>query len=79
MPQILLLRGATDYTGAHRIKHAHNLYFILFVSSGLGMCDILNSLVCNDKLKSLWRLRHSGVFVKELNKSRQVSSSGDFL
>jgi len=23
-----ILRGAPDYIGAHRIKHAHNLYFI---------------------------------------------------
>jgi len=66
MPQILLLRGAPDYIDAHRIKHAHNLYFILFVSSGLGMCDRLNSLVCNDKLNSQWQNPH-GVFVKELN------------
>jgi len=33
-------------TRAHLIKHAHNLYFIPFVSSGLGMCDRLNYLVC---------------------------------
>jgi len=61
------LRGASDDTDAHRIKHAHNFYFILFVSSGLGMCDRLNSLEYNEKLNSLWRFRHSGVFVKELN------------
>jgi len=41
MPQNLLFRGAPDYIGAHQIKHAHNLYFILFVSSRLGMCDRL--------------------------------------
>ena len=39
--------------GAHRIKHGHNIYFIPFVSSELGMCDRLNSLVCNDRLNSL--------------------------
>jgi len=32
--------------------------FILFVSSGLGICDRLNSQ---------WRLRHSGFIGKELN------------
>jgi len=62
-----LLCGAPDYIGAHRIKHAHNFYFILFVCSGLGMCNRWNSLVCNDKLNSHWRLRHSGVIGKELN------------
>jgi len=30
----------------------HNFYFILFVSSGLRMCDRTNSLVCNDILNS---------------------------
>jgi len=30
---------APDYIGAHRIKHVHNLQFILFMSSGLGMRD----------------------------------------
>jgi len=28
-----------------------NFYFVLFVSSGLGMRDRLNSLACNDRLK----------------------------
>ena len=35
--QIVLLRGTHDDIGAHRIKHAHNFYFILFVSSELGV------------------------------------------
>jgi len=30
-------------------------------------CKQLNSLVCNDRLNSKWRLRHSGVIVKHLN------------
>jgi len=30
----------------------HNFYFIQFVSSELGMCDRLNSLVCNDRLNT---------------------------
>jgi len=25
---VTVLRGAPDYIGAHRIKHAHNFYFI---------------------------------------------------
>ena len=56
----------------HR-KHAYNFYFILFVSSGLGMCDRLNSLICNDRLNSQWRLRHSGVIGKELNTALTLS------
>jgi len=31
------------------------------------MYDRLNSLVCNDRLNSQWRLRHSRVIGKELN------------
>jgi len=58
----MLLCGASDYTAAHRIKHAHNFYFILFVSSELSMCDRLNSLVCNDRLKPQRRLIHSDDF-----------------
>jgi len=54
MPQIVLLHEVPDYIGAHGI----NFYFILFVSSGLGMCDRLNSH---------WQLQHSEVIVKELN------------
>ena len=65
IPQIVLLREAPDFIGARRFKHAHNFYFVLFVSSGLGVCDSLNSLVCNDRLNSQWRLRHSGVIVTE--------------
>jgi len=30
------------------------------MSGRLGMCDRLNSLVCNDRLNSQWRLRHPG-------------------
>jgi len=41
--QIVLLHEAPDYIGTHRIKNAHNYYCIIFVSSGLGMCDRLNS------------------------------------
>jgi len=37
------------------------------MSSGLGICDRLNSLVCNDRSNSQWRLRHLGVIGKELN------------
>jgi len=44
-----------------------NLATLVIVSSGLGMCDRLNSLVCNDILNSQWRHPHSGVYVKELN------------
>jgi len=61
------VREDLDYTGAHRIKHMHNFYFILFVSSRFGMCGRLNSHVCNDRWNSQWRLRHSGIIVKELN------------
>ena len=53
-PQILLLCGAPDYIVTHRIiRHAYNSYFILFMSRGLalGMCNRLNSLVYNDRLK----------------------------
>jgi len=65
MPQIVLLCWAPDYIAAHPIKHAHNVYFILFVSGGIGMFDRLNSLVCNDRFKlpvansECWQLRHS--------------------
>jgi len=31
------------------------------------MCDRFNSLVCNDRSNSHWRLGHSGVIVNELN------------
>jgi len=71
--QIVLLCGAPDSIGAHRIKRAHNFYFILFVSGGICMFDRLNSLVCNDIFKlpvvtsGRWRLRHSGGIVKEWN------------
>jgi len=45
--------------------------FILFVSTGLGMCDRLHLLVCNDRLpmatQAPGRLRHSGVIGKKLN------------
>ena len=51
----------------NRREHVYNFYFILFVSSGLGMCDRLNSLICKGRLNSQWRLRHSGVIRKELN------------
>jgi len=43
--QVILLHEAPDYIGAHRIKLSH-FYFILIVSSGLGMCDRLNFLLC---------------------------------
>ena len=43
--QAILLCKSADYIGVHQIKHQHNFYFILFVSSGLSMCDRLNSLV----------------------------------
>jgi len=55
--QIVLPHEASDCIVTHQIKHTHN-YFILFVSSGLGMYDILNSQ---------WRLRHLGALVKEMN------------
>jgi len=32
----MLLCGALDYNAAHWIKHTHNFYFILFVSSALS-------------------------------------------
>jgi len=32
-----LLHEAPDYIGSHPIKHAHNFYFILIVSSAFGM------------------------------------------
>ena len=34
----------------------HRLYYILFVSNDLGMCDRLklNSLICNNRLNSHW-------------------------
>jgi len=51
---------APDYVGAHRINHAYNFYFIIFVSSGLGMYDRLNSPVCKDRLNPQWQLRHPG-------------------
>jgi len=51
----------TTLAHAESPKTRAQLYFILFVSSGLGMCGTLNSLVCNDRLNSQWRLRHSGV------------------
>jgi len=44
----------------HRIKHVYNFHFILFVSSGLGMCVRFNSLVCSDRINSQWQLRHLG-------------------
>ena len=50
---------APDCVGAHRIKRTHNFYFILFVSSGLDMCDRLNSLICNDRLHSCERVEYS--------------------
>jgi len=37
------------------------------------MCDRLNSLVCNDRLNSQWRLRHLGVVGKELNTALTLS------
>ena len=43
IPQILMLRKAPGYIGAHRIKHTHTL--ILFASSRSGMCNGLNSLL----------------------------------
>jgi len=58
---LIVLCGSPDYTAAHRIKHAH-FYFIIFVSSELGMCGRYSSLVCNDRLNSQWRLIHSGDF-----------------
>ena len=58
----IVLCGSLDYTAAHWIKHAHNFYFIIFVSSELGICGRYNSLVCNDRLNSQWRLIHSGDF-----------------
>ena len=67
---IVLLHKAADDIGTHQIKQAHCFYFTLFVSSGLGMCDRLNSLVCNDRSNSQWRLQHSGAIVKELNTVR---------
>jgi len=32
-------------TGAYLIKHVHNIYLVLFMSSRLGMGDRLNSLI----------------------------------
>jgi len=52
IPQIVEFGETPDYIGARRIKHAYNFYLVLFRSSVLGMCDRLNSLVCNDKLNS---------------------------
>jgi len=45
-PHIILLCGAPDYIATHLIIYVHIFCFILFVSSGLGICDRLNSLVC---------------------------------
>jgi len=53
MPQIILLCGAPDYIAAHQIKHTHNLYFILFMSSVLGMCDRLPRMQSQIKLPVL--------------------------
>jgi len=66
-PQIVYLGEAPEYIDARQIKHVYNFDFILFISSGLGMCDRLNSLICNDRLNSQWRLRHLRVIGKELN------------
>jgi len=72
LPQIVLLCRSPDSNGVYGIKHAH-FYFVLFVSGGIGMFDRLNSLVCNDRFKlpvvtpGGWRLRHTGVIMKELN------------
>jgi len=44
----VLLGEAPDYIGAvaHTEPNTHTV-FSLFMSSGLGLCDRLNSLVCN--------------------------------
>ena len=38
-----------------------------WLSPPMDMRDILNSLVCNDRLHSQWRIRHQGVVVNELD------------
>ena len=43
----VLLFEAPGYIGTQWIKHVHSFYFVLFVPSRLGMCDRLNSFVCN--------------------------------
>jgi len=54
------LHLTSDYIGTHRIKHAHDFYYNLNVSSGLVVCDRLNSVVCNNRLKLPVVTPHSG-------------------